>query len=83
MLSLIVTPNFLEKLFAAAIAPMVHASFPIWARSHGEYTLFFSPFRDLGQIDISTSDFAAAIAEEGIILAKDPLGSGRGPFHLK
>ena len=82
MLSLIVTPNFLEKLFAATVAPMVHASFPIWARSRGEYTLFFSPFRDLGQIDISTSDFAATIAE-GIILVKDPLGSGRGPFHLK
>ena len=25
----------------------------------------------------------SAIAEEGIILAKDPLGSGRGPFRLK
>ena len=26
---------------------------------------------------------SSAIAEEGIILAKDPLGSGRGPFRLK
>ena len=25
----------------------------------------------------------SAIAEEGIILAKDPLGSRRGPFRLK
>ena len=25
----------------------------------------------------------SAIAEEGIILAKDPLGPGRGPFPLK
>ena len=25
----------------------------------------------------------STIAEEGIILGKDPLGSGRGPFHLK
>ena len=25
----------------------------------------------------------SAIAKEGIILAKDPLGSGRGPFRLK
>ena len=24
-----------------------------------------------------------AIAEVGIVLAKDPLGSGKGPFHLK
>ena len=62
---------------------MEHASFPIWARSLGEYTIFFNPFRDLGQIDFSTSEFAAAIAEEGITLAKDPLGSGSGPFHLK
>ena len=83
MLSLTVTPNFLEKLFAAAIAPIVHASFPIWTHSLGEYTFFFSPFCDLGQIDFSTSEFAAAIAEEGITLAKDSLGSGRGPFHLK
>ena len=48
----------------------------------GEYTLFFSPFRDLRQIDFSTSEFAAVIAE-GINIAKDPLGSGRGPFCLK
>ena len=26
---------------------------------------------------------SSAIAEEGIILAKDRLGSGRGPFRLK
>ena len=25
----------------------------------------------------------SAIAEEGIILAKDPLGPGKGPFPLK
>ena len=71
-------PNCFEFIIA-----LVYASFPIWARSLGEYTLFFSPFRDLGQIDFSTSEFAAAIADEGIILAKDPLGSGRGPFCLK
>ena len=40
-------------------------------------TLFFSPFCDLGQIDFSTSEFAAAIAEEGITLAKDSLGFKR------
>ena len=51
---------------------MVHASFPIWAHSLGQNTLFFT-FRDLGQTDFSTSEFAAAIAEEGIILAKYPL----------
>ena len=84
MLSLILSPNFLDKLFAAAVAPMVHASFPIWARSLGEYTLFFNPFRDLGQTDFSTSEFAAVIAEEGITLAKDPLGLGSDPsFRLK
>ena len=65
---------------------MVHASFPIWACSLGVYTLFFSPFHDLEQIpvaDFLTSTFAAAIAEDGITLAKDPLGSGSGPSRLK
>ena len=61
---------------------MVHASLAIWAHSLGEYT-FFNPFRDLGQTDFLTSEFAAAIAE-GITFDKGPLGSGSDPsFRLK
>ena len=79
--SCIFTPNFLEKLLAAAVAPMEHTSFPICAFFLGEYT--FCSFLDLEQTDLSTSRFAPIIADAGSTLAKGPVGSGKGSLRLK
>ena len=52
----------------------------------GEYTFLSvaSPFRDLGQIEFSSSEFAAAEITDrrDYTLAKDPLGFKSGPYRF-
>ena len=72
--------NFLESRLAASEALISTASLPNSARSCGEYTRGFFPFRELTGCSLfnaaHTSRLADSIAAEGILLERGSLGFG-------